>query len=157
MLHEQAALAATLAAGALASLALAAADPTIDPLQIGKAIADLSAVGAVIWLVYHTQTNTIPKLQSASAEMAKSMQETFIKQLAEVQQRHGEHFTLVREYHRNELVLLRDMFDKNMARIEASLTSLQGALRDFGEQQEESRQQAVREVRAAIEQRMPKQ
>ena len=156
MVHEQAALAGALAMAAATSLLLAVSESTVDPLQVGKAIADLSAVGAVIWLVYHTQTNTIPKLQTASADMAKSMQETFIKQLAEVQQRHGEHFTLVREYHRSELALLRDMFDKNMARLEQSLTSLQAALRDFGENQEEGRQHAVREVLAAIETRFPK-
>ena len=148
MLAEKLSLLAIGGAGAAgAALAigssLMAAGEGVDPVAIGTMLANGGAVAAVVWLVWHQTTHTLP-----------NMQEAYFKQLAEVQVRHNEHFALVREAHHNELLMLKEMFTAATNRFDESIDNLQGTIREFGQSQEQQRKESARTLMDEIDKRL---
>lgn len=122
---------------------LLAAGEGVDPVAIGTMLANGGAVAAVVWLVWHQTTHTLPNMQDA-----------YFKQLAEVQVRHNEHFALVREAHHNELLMLKEMFTTATNRFDESIDNLQGTMREFGATQELQRKDSARMLLDEIEKRL---
>ncbi|MFO0898972.1 MAG: hypothetical protein U0836_16230 [Pirellulales bacterium] len=92
----------------------------VDPDAVGTLVSNLGAVGAVIWLVYHTQTKVLPSIVSE-----------FRQELAQVRAANQTELNAWRSWQHEELALLRQALEKDRESDERAMTSLAQAIQDL--------------------------
>jgi hypothetical protein len=92
----------------------------VDTNAVGTLVGNLGAVGAVIWLVYHTQTKVLP-----------SIVQDFRAELAAVRAAHQAELASLRNWHHEELELLRQTLERDSERDERSMAALSAAIQQL--------------------------
>lgn len=137
----------------LASIALSIGGTLLaqvdSPSDITGVVGNLGAIGAVILLLWHTQTKVLPKIQAdqlaAAAESRAANEKTaaeFRTQIAAILMDHRQEMASVREWH-----------ERAIMRMDANFSSLTSTINAFLRAQEIGREQAVQRMMEAIEQR----
>lgn len=120
-----------------------------NPSDITAVVGNLSAIGAVIVLFWHTQTKVLPKLQADQQAAAKEAREGADKTAAEFRLQLG---TIMAD-HRQEMASVRDWHERAITRMDANFMALNATIQSFLKAQEVGRETAVSKLLAAIEDR----
>jgi hypothetical protein len=89
----------------------------VDPDAVGTLVSNLGAVGAVIWLVYHTQTKVLP-----------SIVQDFRAELASVRAANQAELAAFRTWHHEEIALIRQALERDSEREDRSMQTLSAAI-----------------------------
>jgi hypothetical protein len=92
----------------------------VDPDAVGTLVSNLGTVGAVIWLVYHTQTKVLPSIVSE-----------FRQELAQVRAANQAELAAFRTWQHEEMELLRQALERDSEREARSMAGLEQAIQQL--------------------------